>query len=268
MLNHYKKYFYTVAADTPELKKLAYQLRYQVYADKYGDDVFKDNDDSKIETDDYDDYALHGLLFHRPTDALIGCIRVVPFNENRHKHLPLEKITTQFDSQIISPSDLRNPWVGEVSRMAIESSFRRRAYDITFQLRDNVSGGIKNKRLKINYLPLCLTLIGINLCKEANLDFSVALMEPKLAKLVSMFGVQLTKMGEIVDFHGLRAPYKMLPDASYNHLRPESQELYHLIGQELNVTHTVPQWPMPDPVQQPNYRNAGKNEFLPLAVRT
>ncbi len=270
MLDHYKKYFYTRAADTPELKKMAYQLRYQVYADKYGDDVFDAEDREKIETDQYDEHALHGLLFHRPTDALIGCIRVVPFNKNYHDHLPLEKITRNFDSSLLPLSDLRVPWTGEVSRMAIESSFRRRAYDISFQLRDRVKGDIKNKRLKINYLPLCLTLIGINLCKEANLDFSVALMEPKLAKLLSMFGVQLSKVGDTVDFHGERAPYKMFPDSSYNHLRPESQELYHLIAQELNVTHTdtAPQWPALDPVQQPNYRNVGKNEFLPLVMHT
>ncbi len=268
MLDHYKKYFYTVFADTPELKKLAYQLRHQVYADKYGDDVFNSASNTKIETDQYDEHALHGLLFHRPTDALIGCIRVVPFNKNYHSHLPLEEITRNFDPDLLPLSEIRAPWAGEVSRMAIESSFRRRAYDISFQLRDHVSGGVKNKRLKINYLPLCLTLIGFNLCAKANLKLPVALMEPKLAKLISMFGIQLSKAGDIVDFHGERAPYKMFPDASYKHLRPESQDLYHLIGQELNVTHPVPQWPALDPIQQPNYRNVGKNEFLPRAVHT
>jgi N-acyl amino acid synthase of PEP-CTERM/exosortase system len=267
MLDHYKKYFYTKVADTPELKKMAYQLRYQVYADKYGDDVFK-GEKNKIETDQYDEHALHGLLFHRPSNTLIGCIRIVPFNKNHHDHLPLEKITRNFDPELLLLSDLRVPWTGEVSRMAIKPSFRRRTYDIYFQLRDNVSGGITNKRLKINYLPLCLLLIGLNLCKEADLDYSVALIEPRLAKLSSMFGIQLTKAGEIIEFHGKRAPYKIFHDASYNHFRPEVQQLYHIIGKELNVTHTVPQWPVLDPVQQPNYRNAGKNEYLPLAMHT
>ncbi len=268
MLNHYKKYFYTKSADTPELKNMAYQLRYQVYADKYGDDVFKREDKKKIETDLYDEHALHGLLFHRPTDTLIGCIRVVPFNKNNHNHLPLETITRNFDPKLLSLSDLRSPWAGEVSRMAIETSFRRRAYDIYFQLRDNVSGGIANKRMKINYLPLCLLLIGLNLCKEANLDYSVALIEPRLAKLSSMFGIQLSKAGGVIDFHGKRAPYKIFHDASYDNLRPEVKKLYHIIGKELNVTHTVPQWPALDPVQQPNYKNAVKNEYLPRVMRT
>jgi hypothetical protein len=31
MIDHYKKYFYAVYANTPELKAQAFQLRHQVY---------------------------------------------------------------------------------------------------------------------------------------------------------------------------------------------------------------------------------------------
>lgn len=31
LAEHYQKYFYTVSANTPELRKIAYQLRYKVY---------------------------------------------------------------------------------------------------------------------------------------------------------------------------------------------------------------------------------------------
>ena len=128
MLEHFQKYFYAVHANTAELKTVAYQLRYKIYAKEYGDSIFKTGKNLKIETDEYDDEALHCLLFHKPTHTPIGYIRLVPYNEKTKKQLPIEQIcNNNFDENFVSLADLRTKETGEVSRMAIESSFRRRA---------------------------------------------------------------------------------------------------------------------------------------------
>jgi N-acyl amino acid synthase of PEP-CTERM/exosortase system len=269
VLQHYQKYFYAVHANTPELKTLAYKLRYKVYAEEYGDDVFKTGNDLKIETDEYDDEACHCLLFHKPTDTPIGYIRLVPYNERSKRQLPLEHIChNSFDDNLISLAELRTHKTGEISRMAIESSFRRRAYDVSFQLRDKSSSVTNNRRMKINYLPLCIALMGILSSQEAQLSYSVALMEPKLAKLLKMFGIHLRKIGDIVEFHGQRAPFIHYPQAAHDHLRTEFRELFALIKEELNFTNDIPQFPVLDPIHQTNYKNAGKNEPLPHATHT
>ena len=260
MLQHYQQYFYAKHANTPELKTLAYKLRYKIYAKEYGDDVFKTGKDLKIETDEYDDEARHCLLFHKPTHTPIGYIRLVPYNEKSKKPLPLEHICqNNFDKNLISLAELRSKETGEVSRMAIESSFRRRAYDVSFQFRDKGSSSTDNRRLKINYLPLCIALMGILSCQESKLSYSVALMEPKLAKLLKMFGIQLRKIGSVVEFHGQRAPFIHYPQGACDHLRAEFRELYSLIKEELNFTGDIPQSPVLDPIHQKNYKSAEKN---------
>lgn len=269
MLQHYQKYFYAVHASTPELKTLAYKLRYKIYAEEYGEEVFKTGKDLKIEMDEYDDEACHCLLFHKPTHTPIGYIRLVPYNETTKRQLPIEHICQDsFDNNIISLAELRSKETGEVSRMAIESSFRRRAYDVSFQLRDKSSSLSNNRRMKINYLPLCLALMGVLSCQESKLSYSVALMEPKLAKLLKMFGIQLKQMGSVIEFHGQRAPFVLYPQSSYDLLRLGFRELCEQIKEELNFTGGTPQLPEHDPIHLVNYNNEGKNEPLRPAVRT
>ena len=269
MLQHYQKYFYAVHANTPELKTLAYKLRYKIYAEEYGENVFKTGKDLKIEMDEYDDEACHCLLFHKPTHTPIGYIRLVPYNELSKRRLPIEHIChDSFDHNIISLAELRSKETGEVSRMAIESSFRRRAYDVSFQLRDKSNSVGNNRRMKINYLPLCLALMGVLSCQESKLSYSVALMEPKLAKLLKMFGIQLRQIGSAIEFHGQRAPFVLYPQSSYDHLRPGFRELCSQIREELNFKGDIPQLPMLDPIHQTNYKNVGKNESHHHATRT
>lgn len=229
MIDHYKKYFYAVYANTVELKAQAFQLRHQVYIKEYGDKVFK----SGINTDEYDDDALHALIFHRPTKRAIGCIRVIPYNEESKKNLPLDLVCNEFNEDLISKSDLRSRGTGEVTRMAIDSDFRRRAYDVSYEMEDTKKTSVDSRRVKINYLPLCLTLMASHLSNEAELSKTLALMEPRLAKLLKMFNIQLTQVGDIVDFYGKRAPYKFNNENLFERLRPKFQELYTLIGKEL-----------------------------------
>ena len=233
MIEHYQKYFYAVHANTPELKSLAFRLRHQVYIKEYGDKVFK----SGIKMDEYDNEALHALIFHRPTKKPVGCIRVIPYNEQSKKILPMDLVCNEFDKNFISKSDLRKKGTGEVTRMAIDPSFRRRTYDVSFEINDKKTSSVNsNRRMKINYLPLCLTLMASHLSHEAKLSQSLALMEPRLAKLLKMFNIQLTQIGDIVDFYGQRAPYKINNDNLFDRLRPKFQELYTVIGKELNFS--------------------------------
>lgn len=252
MLEHYQKHFYAVHAKTPELKAIAYRLRYQVYAMEYGDHVFKTGQD-QIETDEYDDEALHGLLFYKPTDTPVGCFRVVPYNEKTNKKLPLEHICHDFNKNILT--DLRTKGAGEVSRMAIQSSFRRRSYDSSSFRKDNSAPALSkiNRRSNLNYLPFCLTLMGILLCQEANLSYSVALMEPRLARLFKIFGLQPIQIGKVIEFYGQRAPFIHYFQGSYDCLKPEYQELYMLIKEELNLNTETPQLPGFYSTQQSNY---------------
>ena len=231
---HYHKYFYTVKADTPELRKIGYQLRYKVFIEecKYNFNTYNSKD--KIERDEYDDDALHTLLFHKPTNLAIGYVRLIPYSQ-RLELLPMEKYGKIHINDGINLVDtLRSKKTGEVSRMCLLSSFRQRRFDHAF-----LAGGLEledlpdDRRFPINYLALCLTLIGTNLLFEADLDCSVAFMERQLASLIRKFGIQHRQIGEFIDYCGHRAPYLIFPQKTYDHLTPEVLLLYKQIREEL-----------------------------------
>ena len=234
LINHYRKYFCVVRADSPELRNLAYHLRYKVYIEECGYQIGK-NDTEKIEKDDYDDYSLHSLLFHTPSKQAIGYVRLIPFDKDNFDVLPLEKYCKKSFKESTSLATLRTPETGEISRMALLPSFRRRVNDTSIQGGDlyEQNTGI-HSRFPINYLPICLSLMSINLMYSANLTYSVAMMDERLALLIKRFGIKHEQIGEFVDYHGLRAPYMIFPQETYDFLKPEYQELFNLIHDEFN----------------------------------
>ena len=51
-------------------------------------------------------------------------------------------------------------------------------------------------------------------------------MEPFLPRLLAHAGIKVTKVGNDIDYHGLRAPYFMTLDETLDNMYPELKELY------------------------------------------
>ena len=232
--SHYLKYFYTLKASTSELREQAYKIRYQVYFEEQKMISSQHVGDS-FETDDWDADAIHSLLFYRSSNQPIGNIRLISLGNNGNKILPIEQhYNKAFNFSATHISHIRDGKTGEISRMAILSSFRRRAADQNdlFGIgKNNKEMGIR--RFPINYMPMCLTFAAINLMIEQRLDYGVALMESRLAKLICRYGVILKQVGQPIDFFGLRAPYLIFPEATQQHLVDDYRGLFDIIGQEL-----------------------------------
>jgi N-acyl amino acid synthase of PEP-CTERM/exosortase system len=241
MARHYQKYFFTVKADSPELRKIAYQLRYKVYIEECMFDIHTYDDKDKIERDEYDDDSLHALLFHKPTNQAIGYIRLIPYNQERFELLPLEKYgKIQINDDINLSESLRSNRIGEISRMCLLSSFRQRRFDqIYLTGSETDTENFNERRFPINYLALCLSFMSINLVFEANLDHAVAMMEKPLAMLIKKYGIQHRQLGKFIEYCGYRAPFLILPQQTYNYLTPEMLELYKVIRAELASVHVI-----------------------------
>jgi len=240
LAEHYQKYFYTVSANTPELRKLAYQLRYKVFEEcqfniKYNVSTFDASE--KIERDEYDDEALHALLFHRPTNQAIGNIRLIPYKPERFDLLPLEKHEgLQINADLNRRDILRSGKTGEISRLGLLKSFRQRRFDQVYLAgtSETVEEIKCDRRFPINYLALCLSLMSINLMFEANLQYSVAMMEKPLSALIRHYGIQYKQIGPFTEYFGHRAPFLIYPQATYDNLLPGILKLYKTIRAELN----------------------------------
>ncbi|MGZ8094869.1 MAG: PEP-CTERM/exosortase system-associated acyltransferase [Methylosarcina sp.] len=232
--SHYQKYFYTVKATTSELQKLAYNLRYQVYYEEQKM-ISSQQVVNHTETDIWDPYSIHCLQFHKPSNQPIGNVRLIPLDTSSTHTLPIEEhYKKAFNFQDMPINDLRQGKTGEISRMAIISSFRRRASDSAYALETDINSDERGeKRFSINYMPMCLAFTAIILMMEAKLDYGTALMEPRLARLLARFGIDLKQIGEPMEYFGLRAPYLIFPEATYQNLSTNYKALFDLIKQEL-----------------------------------
>ncbi len=236
LVNHYKRYFYTVRANTSQHLKQAYQLRYKVFIEECKYNIGDYNDTEKTEMDEYDEYSMHGLLFHKPTNKLIGYIRLIPYNKAFFNALPFEDYANHsIDSSSLSTDQLRSERIGEISRMCLLPSFRRRKFEQTYLHVPDKKDQFTERRFPINYLPMCLSFISINLMHQGNLDSSVAMMEKPLSVLIKQYGVRHKQIGKFIDYCGNRAPFMILPNETYHALPMEVLGLYKVIGKELGL---------------------------------
>lgn len=234
LISHYQKYFYAVKATTPELKKQAYNIRYQVYYEELKM-VSAQNICGNAETDIWDRNSIQCLLFHKPSNQPIGTIRIIPLATSVTHTLPLEEhYLKPFDFNSAPISHLRQGRTGEVSRMAVLSSFRCRTSDRIYSKKpDELDHVSREKSFIFNYIPMCLIFAANILIETEQLDYVVALIEPGLARLSIRFGIRLIQIGEPIEYYGLRAPFLIFPDATYSNLSFEHKKLYDVIKKEL-----------------------------------
>ncbi|MBE8232099.1 MAG: PEP-CTERM/exosortase system-associated acyltransferase [Endozoicomonadaceae bacterium] len=233
LIAHYKQYFRTVKANNPTLKDEAYRLRYEVYKNK-GIISAEKNNSKDMEYDQFDDSALHSLLLHKKSKRAIGYIRLIPYikEESVVKQLPIENYCENINGE-----QLHHAKTGEISRMLIHPSFRRRSSDHTNQVITIEPQNTENRRFAINYLPMCITLAGLNLMVLANLEYAVALMERSLAIKLRRQGVSLKKVGEPINLFGLRSPYVIDTEKTCSGIKskqPVVYELFNIISDEFN----------------------------------
>ncbi|MGJ0486541.1 MAG: PEP-CTERM/exosortase system-associated acyltransferase [Methylomicrobium sp.] len=234
LTSHYKKYFRMLKATSPEMKKIAYNIRYRVYFEEQNM-ITADAQGEHLETDLWDPCSIHTLLYHKPSGQPIGNVRLIPLDVSPTKTLPIEEhYPRPFDFGRAPVKDIRRGKTGEVSRMLILSSFRRRKSDHNFDSENEHAMECGNdKRYPVNYLPVCLIFATAILMLEEKLDYGIGLMEPRLARLLTRFGVGLNQIGEATDYFGQRAPYLIFPEPIYKNLSPDYQSLYDAIQSEL-----------------------------------
>ncbi|MBF6647672.1 PEP-CTERM/exosortase system-associated acyltransferase [Methylobacter sp. BlB1] len=230
--SHYSKYFQIVNANTEELRKIAYKLRHEVYIEEFGYHEF----------DEYDEYSLHCLLFHKPSNQAIGYIRLIPQIEKLNNQLPIEKFYGKpfdFNTARVNMAEKTN--IGEVSRMAIMPSFRRRLSDNndreSFKQSEKIAH--PDNRYPINYLPMCLVSAAMHFAFARNIEYCLAMVEPKLAILLRRLGVQFDQIGQPFEFFGTRVPHVFYPEITYKNLTPEFRSLSDKISSELSEQNVI-----------------------------
>ncbi|MBE9222719.1 PEP-CTERM/exosortase system-associated acyltransferase [Cyanobacterium stanieri LEGE 03274] len=233
---HFFEYFNIFVANTQELKEQVFRIRYQVYCQELGYEPLENFPDS-MERDAYDNRSIHCILQHKSTGIYAGCVRLVLSNTS--------DINDRFPFESVCPNhslDFRKiprTKIGEVSRLAVISRFRKRAGEqntpdglIVFNNRNKEE--IREQRRRSSVIALGLYLAATGLVIDLSLSHGVTLMEPRLARHLRMSGLIAHPIGSLVDFHGKRGPYIMDKDEIVSAFG-SNVEVYHLYQKILNT---------------------------------
>jgi N-acyl amino acid synthase of PEP-CTERM/exosortase system len=197
LIDDFRELFGIVPANSRELLDDAYRLRFQVYCVERGFEDPAQYPDGR-ERDDDDARSMHCLLISRPTQMVLGTVRLI---------LPQRGLTLPVSRMIGSPRwralALPAETTAEVSRFAIAKAGRRQSECRDFSC---VMGTPAGARRTLPLLSLGLIQAAVMMSLSRGITHVVAMMEPTLLRLLARVGVEFHAIGEPIDHHGLRQP--------------------------------------------------------------
>ncbi|MDY0360347.1 MAG: PEP-CTERM/exosortase system-associated acyltransferase [Desulforegulaceae bacterium] len=191
--------------DDEELMEKAYKLRYSVYCKevKY---LNPDDYDDSMEIDEFDKYSIHFAALNENNEVL-GTLRLVL---NSDLGFPLEHHCREYDKTKI---DFSRNNLAEISRLAVDKSFRRRKDDGMFGVEsydgdanNEVSKEIREKR-KRPIIVVGLYKMMYMESKRRGITHWYAAMEEKLNKALNHFSFKFEAIGPVQDYSGPVIPF-------------------------------------------------------------
>lgn len=233
----YQKYFEIVLAETPELKEIAYQIRYHVLCQEQRIPGFDQSSyPEKLEKDDFDDRAMHALLKHRSSGNYIGTIRIVlPDPTAPDKPFPVESYT-HLDTEYLKNQNVSRLETAEISRALVIKEFQRRKGDMLYQEANEGETSDENKnpskqkdrRVTAN-ISLILMAAVVQMSVKSNAENWLSFINPALNRLLSHSGMEFTPIGPLVDCHGIRRPYFAKMTDVLNKTYNEYQDVWEIL---------------------------------------
>jgi N-acyl amino acid synthase of PEP-CTERM/exosortase system len=211
----FNEYFELIHANTDELRRQVYLLRFQVYVLETGFESVDDcicidiADQRQIcwEEDEFDARSDHYLVRHRRTGIYAATARLIlPDRETVDAPFPIE-LHCSLDQPVRSPADRAH--TGEISRFAVSKVFKRRIGEAGTLA--GVSGNVDmyfegGERRALPYLSLGLFAAVMRMAHVHGITHCYAVMEPALLRLLGRFGVIFNRIGPDVEYHGKRVP--------------------------------------------------------------
>ncbi|QEM83125.1 GNAT family N-acyltransferase [Halomonas binhaiensis] len=201
LCKRFAKEFRCSLAESDHDRQRVYALRHQIYLGEMHCNLPEDPE-KRLESDEFDQHALHCMIEHRESGQLAGCMRLVIPHPDQDNRMPVVHVAgPQFTRPELHPSLFPSTTICEISRLAVAPSFRKRA--VTFPL----------------------VMIGLFLSSSALAGLThrrniYALMEPRLPRLLAQSGFRFHTVSEGIHYYGIRHAYYI------DHVQAE-QEMHH-----------------------------------------
>jgi N-acyl amino acid synthase of PEP-CTERM/exosortase system len=228
----FKKHFDVAPAVTPELQSEAYHIRHRVYCEEL---AFEPVRPDRCERDAYDARAEHVLVRSLKYGRFVACARLVRVDpSDAASELPMERTCAEtIDRKRMDPAALDRRRIGEISRLAVVSEFRRRNGEkhTAIAVSEADFGVVDLPRFP--YIQVALYLGTIALAKRLGIETLFVLTEPRLSSHFAKLGVRIETIGGPVEHRGARVPSMMTVASIESNLPRSVRPLYDLICSEI-----------------------------------
>lgn len=233
------QYFTIDLATTPAQKEIVYKIRYRVYCEEFGYEA-ADRFPDKMEHDSYDNDALHCLITHKSSGTPAGCVRLILATENGYSDiLPFEMACSEsLDDEVIRRLNLDRKTVCEISRLAVDGAFRRRAGETETRFGEvDTMDFSRHEKRTFGLIAVSGFLATLALTEMTGRTNVFAMMEPFLPRLFGRAGVIYQKVGRDIEYHGLRAAYYGETQQTLENMRADLKELYCIIYEKIRQSY-------------------------------
>tara|TARA_R110002094_G_scaffold178509_1_gene157661 strand:- start:236 stop:970 length:735 start_codon:yes stop_codon:yes gene_type:complete len=239
LVDCFNRYFYIRRADSDSLRVLAYRVRYQVYCKEL---EFEDETSfpDKLESDSFDAYSDHFLIFHRgDPDEVAGTVRLVRPRKKAHR-LPIEEhCLAAINCNKVDLDQLHGGQFGELSRLAVTEEYRRRRGESKMPYVMNGSRADLGFP-SFPYISVGLYMAAAAWCYSLGMKSVIVMMEPRLARHLARLGILFEQAGNVIDYHGRRAPYTISQEVFFSHIKGPLRALYDHVAAEVSDIEYTP----------------------------
>ena len=231
----FDRYFRVDLADRPGLLRSVFHVRFRVYCEEFGYEPLSRCPDAQ-ERDEYDAHAAHCLITHRSSGRAAGCVRMVPaLGPYPASPLPFERhCADSLDHALIGSLNLDRRTVCEISRLAVDRDFRRRAGESETRFgRPDLPDFGPEERRTLPLIAVAAYLASNAMAVQNGRPNGFAMMEPFLPRLMARAGIHFQRVGSDVNFRGVRAAYFTTAHSVLEHMEPSLKGLYDSICAQL-----------------------------------
>ena len=226
LAENFLNYFSVQIADTPQLRKQAYRIRYRTYCEEFGYEdstCFLDG----MEYDEYDDDALHFLITHR-SGIPAACVRIIS-TKKEEEPLPFEKHCGEaIERQLVKMLAPDRSKMCEISRLTVDKTFRRHKEIAEIEAK-------REERRTFPFIAIAAFFGATAITELSGRTKVFAMMEAFLPRLMKRSGIMFEKVGRDIAYHGIRAPHFIHTQHAIDNMKPELRGLYEGIYAQLSV---------------------------------
>jgi N-acyl amino acid synthase of PEP-CTERM/exosortase system len=208
------------------------RIRYRVYCEEF--DYYPAKDfPRRLETDQYDEYALQCLITHRRSKRAAGCVRVICPSEEYLLPLENDCLNSVHLGYMDTLTEDRSQ-ICELSRWAVDAAFRRRPGEDHTRLGEFDAMDCCHQELRsFSLVGMAAGLAGFALASIADRSHVFAMMDNNLPRLLRRGGILVQKAGDTMEYHGQRAPYFITTHLARENMRDDLHLLYDAIHERL-----------------------------------